>query len=54
MRDTTNSVLYLIDRLTSLGLINTSMKMSSSSNSRTDKYLNLTAIGGKFYQSIIS
>ena len=57
MKDTTNCVLYPIDRLTSLGLINTSMKsivMSSSSNSRTDKYLNLTAIGGKFYQSIIN
>lgn len=57
MKDTTNCVLYPIDRLTSLGLINTTMKsivMSSSSNSRTDKYLNLTAIGGKFYQSIIN
>lgn len=57
MKDTTNCVLYPIDRLTSLGLLNTSMKsivMSSSSNSRTDKYLNLTAIGGKFYQPIIN
>lgn len=57
MKDTTSWPLYPIDRLTSLGLINTSMKsitVSSNSNSRTDKFLNLTAIGGKFYQSIIS
>lgn len=57
MKDTTNCLLYPIDRLTSLELVNTSMKSivtSSSSNFRTDKFLNLTAIGGKFYQSIIN
>lgn len=56
MKDTSNCLLYPIDRLTSLGLINTSVKsvvMSSRAASRTDKFLNLTAIGGKFYQSII-
>ena len=57
IRDTSNCVLYPIDRLTSLGLINTTVKsvvMSSRANSRTDKFLNLTEIGGKFYQSIVN
>lgn len=57
MKDTSNCLLYPIDRLTSLGLINTSVKsvvMSSRTASRTDKFLNLTSIGGKFYQSIIN
>lgn len=56
IKDTANCPLYPFDRLASLGLINTSTKsvmISSSSNSRTDKFLNLTAIGGKFYQFII-
>lgn len=56
MKDTTNCKLYPIDRLVSLGLINVSMKnifMSSNANSRTDKFVNLTDIGGKFYQSIV-
>ena len=54
-KDTTGLVLYHIDRLISLGLINSSMKSimtSSLSGTRMDKYVNLTAIGGKFYQSI--
>ena len=57
MRDTTNCLLYPIERLTSLGLINTSVKsvvMKSKTGTRTDKFLNLTAIGGKFYQSIVN
>lgn len=57
VKDTTGILLYPIDRLTSLGLVNTAMKSmvisSAPSGSRTDKYVNLTAIGGKFYQSIM-
>lgn len=57
VKDTTGILLYPIDRLTSLGLVNTAMKSmvisSSPSDSRTDKYVNLTAIGGKFYQFIM-
>ena len=55
MKDTSGTSLYPIDRLASLGLVNTSMKaifISNNSNSRTDKYVNLTSIGGKFYQTI--
>ena len=55
LRDTIGISLYPIDRLTSLGLVNTTMKsivINNGSNSRTDKYVNLTAIGGKFYQTI--
>lgn len=56
IKDTSGMLLYPIDRLTSLGLINTAMKSmvisSAPSGSRTDKYVSLTAIGGKFYQSI--
>lgn len=56
VKDTTGMPLYPIDRLTSLGLVNTATKSmvisSMASSSRTDKYVNLTAIGGKFYQSI--
>ena len=54
-KDTTGLALYHIDRLISLGLINSSMKSisnSSLSGTRMDKYVNLTAIGGKFYQTI--
>ncbi len=57
MKDTTGEKLYPVDRLTSLGLVNVSMKslsISSHSNSRNDKYVNLTAIGEKFYQLIIN
>lgn len=56
MKDTKNCPLYPFDRLRSLGLINTSTKAVfkfSDSNSRTDKFVNITKIGGKFYQSII-
>jgi len=57
VKDTTGMLLYPIDRLTSLGLVNTATKSmvisSVASSSRTDKYVNLTAIGGKFYQSIM-
>lgn len=54
-KDTTGLALYHIDRLISLGLINSSMKSistSSLSGTRMDRYVNLTAIGGKFYQTI--
>lgn len=54
-KDTIGLALYHIDRLISLGLINSSMKSISTSNlsgTRMDRYVNLTAIGGKFYQTI--
>lgn len=54
-KDTIGLALYHIDRLISLGLINSSMKSistSSLSGTRMDRYVNLTAIGGKFYQTI--
>lgn len=54
MQDTSGISLYHIDRLTSLGLVNTSMKdiFVNNPDSRTDKYVNLTSIGKKFYQTI--
>ena len=55
MKDTTGEQLYPVDRLTALGLVNSSSKsvsIISGSKSRTDKFVNLTSIGGKFYQSI--
>lgn len=55
LKDTSNFPLYPFDRLSSLGLINTSMKgmhPTINNGTRTDKYINLSKIGGKFYQSI--
>lgn len=57
MKDTVGIPLYRIERLNSLGLVNTAMKTmiigGSGSSSRTDKYVDLSGIGGKFYLSII-
>ena len=55
--DTSRRELYPIDRLSSLGIVNTAMKsimISSNSNSRSDKYVNLTSIGVLFYESVIN
>ena len=55
--DTSGIEIYPIDRLSSLGLVNTAMKsimISSNANSRSDKYVNLTSIGKKFYESVIN
>lgn len=55
--DTSRIELYPIDRLSSLGIVNTAMKsimISSNSNSRSDKYVNLTSIGTMFYESVIN
>lgn len=55
--DTSRIELYPIDRLSSLGIVNTAMKsimISSNSNSRSDKYVNLTSIGVLFYESVIN
>lgn len=54
--DTSGIEIYPIDRLTSLGIVNTAMKsimISSNTNSRSDKYVNLTTIGQKFYECVI-
>lgn len=51
--DTSGIEIYPIDRLSSLGLVNTAMMsivISSNANSRSDKYVNLTTIGKKFYE----
>lgn len=58
IKDTTNISLYPIDRLSSLGLINTSPKGlypidPDGKYSREEKFITLSKIGGKFYQSII-
>ena len=48
--------IYPIDRLTSLGIVNTVMKtimISSNTSSKSDKYVNLTTIGQKFYECVI-
>lgn len=53
--DTTKIEIYPIDRLSSLGLVNTAMMsivISSNANSRSDKYVNLTTIGKKFYECV--
>ncbi len=55
--DTSGIEIYPIDRLSSLGIVNTAMKsimISNSANSRSDKYVNLTSIGEKFYESVIN
>lgn len=55
--DTSGIEIYPIDRLSSLGIVNTAMKsimISNSANSRSDKYVNLTTIGEKFYESVIN
>lgn len=55
--DTNGIEIYPIDRLSSLGIVNTAMKsimISNSANSRSDKYVNLTTIGEKFYESVIN
>ena len=55
--DTSGIEIYPIDRLSSLGIVNTAMKsimISNSANSRSDKYVNLTTIGAKFYESVIN
>ena len=55
--DTSGIEIYPIDRLSSLGLVNTAMMsivISSNANSRSDKYVNLTSIGKKFYESVIN
>ena len=54
--DTSSIEIYPIDRLSSLGLVNTAMMsivISSNANSRSDKYVNLTNIGKKFYECVI-
>lgn len=54
--DTSGIEIYPIDRLTSLGIVNTVMKtimISSNTSSRSDKYVNLTTIGQKFYECVI-
>lgn len=54
--DTSGIEIYPIDRLTSLGIVNTVMKtimISSNTRSRSDKYVNLTTIGQKFYECVI-
>ena len=55
LSDTSKIEIYPIDRLSSLGLVNTatmSIVISSNANSRTDKYVNLTTIGKKFYECV--
>ncbi len=55
--DTSGIEIYPIDRLSSLGIVNTAMKstmISSSANFRSDKYVTLTTIGEKFYESVIN
>ena len=55
--DTSGIEIYPIDRLSSLCIVNTAMKsimISNSANSRSDKYVNLTSIGEKFYESVIN
>lgn len=54
--DTSGIEIYPIDRLTSLGIVNTVMKtimISSNTSSKSDKYVNLTTIGQKFYECVI-
>lgn len=54
--DTSGIEIYPIDRLTSLGIVNTVMKsimISNNANSRSDKYVNLTSIGKLFYECVI-
>lgn len=54
--DTSGIEIYSIDRLTSLGIVNTVMKtimISSNTSSKSDKYVNLTTIGQKFYECVI-
>jgi len=58
-KDTLNCNLYPINRLISLGLIDSSLKGlypidPEGEYSRTEKFLTITDIGNKFYQSIIS
>lgn len=55
--DTSGIEIYPIDRLSSLGLVNTAMMsivISSNANSRSDKYVNLTTIGKKFYECVVN
>lgn len=55
--DTSGIEIYPIDRLSSLGLVNTAMMsivISSNANSRSDKYVNLTTIGRKFYECVVN
>lgn len=56
IKDTVNYPLYPFDRLVSLGLINTSPKGvypidPEGSYSRQDKFVSISKIGGKFYES---
>lgn len=56
LKDTVNYALYPFDRLVSLGLINTSPKGlypidPEGSYSRQDKFVSISKIGGKFYES---
>lgn len=54
--DTSGIEIYPIDRLISLGIVNTVMKtimISSNTSSKSDKYVNLTTIGQKFYECVI-